>query len=214
MLLYNPVSNIMDNVINFFSRKQEFRSLSNFWEGDVQVAIRLYESGEHCFHGEKYYRLADLSTDLLRKALLLDYSRVFMKPSYRSAAEAKTLGSAKGLRLTSEELTQWSRISVEVQKEICRWKLENYKEVREDLVKSGTKILIHPALRCSHIELRVWEGKALLKNGELVVLGQNLLGKIWMDLRSLSTKTLSSAALSSTTSTTIGSRKTSPETSF
>jgi len=175
----------MDNVINFFSRKQEFRSLSNFWEGDVQVQGRLYESGEHCFHGEKYYRLADLSTDLLRKALLLDYSQVFMKPSYKNSGEAKSLGSAKGLRLTAEELQQWSPISVEVQKEICKWKLENYKEVREDLIKSGSKILVHPGLRCSHIESRIWEGKAILHDGKLVVLGQNLLGKIWMELRSL-----------------------------
>ena len=182
----------MENVINFFSRKQEFRSLSNFWEGDIQIASRLYESGEHCFHGEKYYRLADLSTNLLRKALLLDYSQLFMKPSYKSAADAKTLGSAKGLRLTSEELAQWSSISVEVQKEICRWKLDNYKEVRDDLIKSGSKILIHPVMRYSHVESRIWEGKAtLLHDGKLVVLGQNMLGKIWMELRSLSSDTFS-----------------------
>ena len=203
----------MDNVINFFSRKQEFRSLSNFWEGDVQVQGRLYESGEHCFHGEKYYRLADLSTNLLRKALLLDYSQLFMKPSYKTAADAKMFGSAKGLRLTSEELAQWSSISVEVQKEICKQKFQTYKEVRDDLVRSGQKILVHPAMRCSHIESRVWEGKASLKDGQLVVLGRNMLGKIWMELRSLSSMTLSSAALSGPTSTTLGSRKSRPETS-
>ena len=180
--------------------------MSNFWEGDVQIQGRLYESGEHCFHGEKYYRLADLSTNLLRKAMLLDYSELFMKPSYRSAADAKMFGSAKGLRLTSEELAQWSILSVEVQKEICRWKFDNYKEVRDDLVKSGTKILIHPALRCSNIGSRIWEGKASLKDGELVILGQNLLGKIWMELRSLSTK-----ALPSDPSTTLRFR---PETSI
>ena len=203
----------MDNVINFFSRKQEFRSLSNFWEGDIQIASRLYESGEHCFHGEKYYRLSDLSTNLIRKAQLLDYSELFMKPSYKTAAEAKKAGSAKGLRLTAEELKQWSKVSVEVQKEICQQKLKSYKEVREDLIKSETKILVHPALRWSHVESRIWEGKASLKDGEVVVLGQNLLGKIWMDLRSLSSVTLSSKTLSSATSTTLGSRKTSPETS-
>lgn len=200
----------MDNVINFFSRKQEFRSLSNFWEGDIQIASRLYESGEHCFHGEKYYRLADLSTNLLRKALLLDYSQLFMKPSYKSAADAKTLGSAKGLRLTSEELAQWSSISLEVQKEICRWKLDNYKEVRDDLLKSGTKILIHPALRSSETDLerRIWEGKAtVLPDGKLVVLGQNMLGKIWMELRSLS-----SVALSGPSTTAF--RESSPEASI
>jgi DNA topoisomerase IA len=45
-------------VITFFSAKKEYRSLSNFWENDVTIMdgdkVRIYESGEHCFHGEKY----------------------------------------------------------------------------------------------------------------------------------------------------------------
>ena len=65
-------------------------------------------------------------------------------------------------------------------------KLEQYKEVRDDLIKSGDKILIHPALRCSVERLertRVWEGKGIIKDGKVVVLGKNKLGNIWMELR-------------------------------
>ena len=56
-------------------------------------------------------------------------------------------------------------------------------EVRQDLLKSGTKILIHPVLRCSVEKLssRVWEGRGTLVDGTVV--GKNQLGNLWMKLR-------------------------------
>ena len=95
------------------------------------------------------------------------------------------MGGKKGLVLNSTELKLWTSISIDVQHSICRWKVENYEEVREDLVKSGTKILIHPAMRCSEekLESRLWEGKGTVKDGKIVVLGKNLLGNIWMTYR-------------------------------
>lgn len=52
-----------DGVANFFSGKKEYRSLTNFWEREVVIIDgekkRVYESGEHCFHGEKYYRIEE-----------------------------------------------------------------------------------------------------------------------------------------------------------
>lgn len=92
----------------------------------------------------------------------------------------------KGLLLHSEELKLWETISIEVQDKICKWKFENCEEVRQDLLKSGNKILIHPAMRCSQAVLeksRVWEGKGVVIDGKVVILGKNLLGKIWMELR-------------------------------
>lgn len=183
--------NILRNgVINFFSGKKEYRSLSNFWENDVEMMYgdkkRIYESGEHCFHGEKYIRLGELCEDETRKKVLLDYGKKFMKPTeYKTAAIAKKMGGKKGLLLNSKELEQWITISKEVQKKICLWKLNNYDEVREDLLKSGNKILIHPAMRCGEekIKTRIWEGKGVVIDGEIVVLGNNLLGNIWMEYR-------------------------------
>ena len=166
--------------------------MSNFWENEVAIdekgKIRIYESGEHCFHGEKYFRLGELCEDKNRKSVLINYGKMFLKPSqYKTCACAKKMGGKNGLLLSSEELKLRSSISVDVQREICDWKFDHYEEVRNDLIESGTKILVHPALRCSEDKLkdRLWEGKAIVVNGKVEILGRNLLGKIWMEYRSV-----------------------------
>ena len=173
-------------VINFFSGKKDFRSLSNFWENEVVVDGRTYESGEHCFHGEKYIRLSEHCHED-RKNLLWEYGQTFLKPSpYKTCSVAKRMGGKKGLALNPDELDRWLEISMDVQRSICIWKRDNYEEVREDLRKSGTNHLVHPALRCSPEKLkdRIWEGKGAVVDGQIVVLGQNRLGNLWMELRS------------------------------
>jgi hypothetical protein len=117
----NTLSN---GVINFFSGKKEYRSLSNFWENDViiidECTQRIYESGEHCFHGEKYIRLGELCEDESRKKVLLDYGSTFIKPSqYKTGAIAKKMGGKKGLLLNNVELKLWTTISIDVQHKIC-----------------------------------------------------------------------------------------------
>lgn len=96
---------LQDGIVNFFFRKKEYRSLSNFWESDIIISCekekteeeRIYESGEHCFHGEKYTRLGELCKDENRKTLLLDYGSKFLKPSpYKTGAIAKKMGGKKG----------------------------------------------------------------------------------------------------------------------
>jgi len=184
---------LKDGIVTFFSRKKEYKSLSNFWENDVSIedgySKRDYESGEHCFHGEKYTRLGELCEDLDRRKKLLNYGTTFQKPSsYKSGAIAKRMGGKNGLLLNSEELKLWITISAEVQYKICKWKFDNYREVKEDLLKSENKILIHPAMRCNqeNIVNKLWEGKAVIIDKKIKVLGGNLLGKIWMELREIS----------------------------
>ena len=83
----------------------------------------------------------------------------------KTAVEAKRKGGKKGLLLHPIELEQWNEISISVQREICRWKFEHYEEVRNDLIKSENKILIHPAIRCSEEKLekyKIWEGRAII----------------------------------------------------
>ena len=192
--IIKPKSNtkiLNDNVINFFSKKKDYRSLSNFWTCDVVIhyydQVFVYESGEHCFHGEKYRRIGNLCTDKDRKQKLLEHASKFIKPSHKTAEDAKKMGGKRVFLLTNDELKLWSSISIDVQKEICNWKFNNYEEVRTDLKKSGTKILVHPALRSSEDKIKnmLWEGKAVVKNGKIEILGANLLGKIWMELRCL-----------------------------
>jgi predicted NAD-dependent protein-ADP-ribosyltransferase YbiA (DUF1768 family) len=165
--------------INFFSGKKAFRSLSNFWEKDVVVDGRLYQSGEHAFHGEKFIQLSLHIEDQLRAAQLMDYGATFLKPSLYSTPEmAKKMGGKKGLTLNQEELWRWSKMSEGVQREISLFKLQ-YEEVRQDLILSKGKLLIHPAMRCSHPEKCIWEGKFV----DGTIIGGNLLGKIWMEFR-------------------------------
>lgn len=179
-----------ESVVNFFSGKKEYRSLSNFWENDVIVMIndtvRTYESGEHCFHGEKYFRIGELCHDEKRKQILISHGMKFVKPSaYKTCAEAKKMGGKRGLALTIEELALWDNISRIVQKEICDYKFRLYQEVRNDLLKSGNKLLIHPAMRCSEekLETRIWEGKGVIRDGKVTVIGGNALGNLWAKLR-------------------------------
>ena len=70
---------------------------------------------------------------------------------------------------------------------ISKYKLDTYDEVKEDIKNSRTKLLIHPALRTSEEKVvkRIWEGKAIIKDGKIEVLGKNRLGNIWMEIRSI-----------------------------
>jgi hypothetical protein len=91
-----------ESVVNFFSGKKEYRSLSNFWENDVVIVIndtvRTYESGEHCFHGEKYFRIGEHCKDEKRRESLISHGMKFIKPSlYKNCAEAKKMGGKKVL---------------------------------------------------------------------------------------------------------------------
>lgn len=169
-----------ENVVKFFSRKKDYRSLSNFWEKDVSIfrdeEIRIYESGEHCFHGEKYIRLGNLCRDENRKIALISYGKKFIKPSqFKSCTIAKKMGGKTGLLLNDEEIENWEPMSTELQKEICQWKFENYEEVKNDLMKSGTKLLVHPALRSKS---GLWTGKGVIQEGTVIIIGRNMLGNI------------------------------------
>ena len=92
-------------VINFFYKKEEYRSLSNFYETDIVIMDgderREYESGEHCFHGEKYTRLGVMCTNENRKNVLLEYGKKFLKGVciYNKGSEVKKLGGTMGVKM-------------------------------------------------------------------------------------------------------------------
>ena len=172
-----------DSVITFQSAKNDYRSLSNFHMGEVKINDVEYESGEHAFHGEKFIRLSAMSINRCEK--LNEHAIKFQKPSiFKTPTEAKRAGGKKGLKLTPEEIAQWSAISVDVQGDICKYKLENDEVVKNDLTKSGDKLLVHTASRFSKIENCFWEGRANVDgNGDLKIEGKNMLGKMWMENR-------------------------------
>jgi predicted NAD-dependent protein-ADP-ribosyltransferase YbiA (DUF1768 family) len=179
---------LMKGVMNFFFKKEEGKCLSNFWECVVRIEdgdeVREYNSGESCFHGEKFVRIGKMCEDEKRKRDLLEYGSRFLRGvCEKDGGVVKKMG--RKFLLSKEELELWYRLSVDVQIEICKYKYENYEEVREELVKSKGKVLVHPAMRCSEekVKTRLWEGKGVVVDGKIEVLGRNMLGNLWMNLR-------------------------------
>jgi predicted NAD-dependent protein-ADP-ribosyltransferase YbiA (DUF1768 family) len=187
----NKMSNnklLSEGVMNFFFKKKEGMSLSNFWECNIQIKdgdeIREYDSGESCFHGEKFIRIGKLCKDENRKNDLLEYGVRFLSGVCdKNGSVVKRMG--RKFILDHHELKLWNVISIEVQIEICNYKLENYEEVRDELYQSRDRILIHPAMRCNEekVKNKLWEGKGIIVDGKIEVIGMNMLGKLWMNLR-------------------------------
>ena len=179
---------LSQGVMNFFFKKEECRSLSNFWECIVVIQDgdekREYDNGESCFHGEKFIRVGKLCEDENRKQQLLEYGSKFLRGNCdTNGAVVKKMG--RKFILDKNELDLWCILSINVQKEICKYKYDNYVEVRDDLLKSKGKLLIHPAMRCSEekVKTRLWEGKGIVVDGKIEVIGKNMLGNLWMELR-------------------------------
>jgi hypothetical protein len=175
-------------VMNFFFKKEECRSLSNFWECIIVIndddKVREYNSGECCFHGEKFIRLGKFCEDENRKKVLIEYGSKFLRGvCEKDGAVVKKMG--RKLILDKDELELWNILSIDVQIYICKYKYENYEEVRDDLMKSKGKILIHPAMRCSEekVKSKLWEGKGVVVDGKIEVIGMNMLGNLWMKIR-------------------------------
>jgi hypothetical protein len=197
---------LKDGVINFFDKNQNCRSLSNFWERDVVImddswteithinpfekvesrGERVYESGESCYHGEKFIRIGKLCENKSRGLELIEYGIKFFKGVCKTKEQRIIKKMGRGLLLSNEELYLWNtRLVIDVQLEICTYKFNTYEEVRNDLIKSKGKILIHPAMRCSEEKVRFknWLAKAIVVNGEIQVIGGNWFGNMWMKLR-------------------------------
>jgi predicted NAD-dependent protein-ADP-ribosyltransferase YbiA (DUF1768 family) len=179
---------LKNGVMNFFFKKEEGRCLSNFWECVVTIhdgeLVREYDSGESCFHGEKFVRIAKLCENENRQKDLLEYGSRFLRGVCdKNGAVVKKMG--RKFILTKDELDLWYTLSQDLQLEICQFKFDNYEQVREELEKSKGRILVHPALRCSEDKLksRLWEGKAIVVDGQIRVIGNNRLGRIWMQFR-------------------------------
>jgi len=184
----NDKKRLTMGVMNFFYKKEECRSLSNFWECIILIkdgdTIREYNSGECCFHGEKFIRVGKYCKNENRKKKLMEYASRFLRSVCKeNGAIVKKMG--RKMILDENELDLWNVLSVNVQHEICRYKYENYTEVRDDLVKSKGKVLIHPAMRCSEekVKSKLWEGKGIVVDGKIEVIGGNMLGNIWMNIR-------------------------------
>jgi len=188
---------IESQVVYFLGKtKGDIKLLSNFAKCEINIDNVMYPSGEHAYHGEKYRQLGLVSTDPKRQDELLKYSEKFTSTGdYKDLFEGKVKakGGKSGLRLEEAELKTWDEIYVETQKKICRWKYDMCPDVKKTLIDTGNKLLVHLASRKNAIQvskstkpnngLANAEGICIVENGNVKVLGPNMLGKIWMEIR-------------------------------
>ena len=176
------------NVLNFTSRnKNGLEVFSNFYKGEIKINNNLYSCGENAFHGEKYLYISKFKNNE-RKKELEEYGKKFQIGEEFSNLDPvliKKKGGKNGLVLNEDELEVWYKGSKSVQNKICIEKLENDDKVREELIKSGDKLLVHPSrVNDDKIRKLLWNGRAKIINDKLEIIGGNKLGEIWMELRS------------------------------
>ena len=97
------------------------------------------------------------------------------------------------MMLDEEERKLWSgSLGEKVQEEICQWKFDHCDKVKETLLATGDKTLVHRKGRTNAIEFSknekkqrdtFWEGLCVVEDGKVKVYGSNILGKVWMRIR-------------------------------
>jgi ribA/ribD-fused uncharacterized protein len=133
--------------------EQDFYVLSNFSSFQVEIWGRLFPTSEHAYHWAKFDGTDGEVQDMILEA--------------RSAHDAfKIANSQKILRRAN-----WDEIKADVMREVLLAKVEQHEYVRRKLLATENRILVENSWRDD-----VW-GWGPNKDG------QNLLGKIWMEIR-------------------------------
>jgi len=170
----------------FFSRSADpgAKLLSNFAPTPVQLNGRNYPTGEHALHGAKFLAAAD-SQEGERARNLTAHAAEFETGGKigNNPVDAKKNGRA--LKLNDNELAHWNSSREDVQRQISDDKFARYPDVRAALRATHGQNLIHFSKGAKPQSF--WEGKIDKTSGELV--GNNKLGKIWMDVRDSDTGT-------------------------
>tara|TARA_Y100001970_G_scaffold294296_1_gene450015 strand:- start:8384 stop:11872 length:3489 start_codon:yes stop_codon:yes gene_type:complete len=180
-----------DKYLKFYSKSKEGKVLSNFADIEVVVDGKLYITGEHAFHGQKYISASKIYSDEIltrsdddRRIHLLNYAKKFegKDTEFKTALDAKRGGGKRGAKLEDNEIKNWNEKDAdEVQKQISLYKYENNLEVRTTLNKYKDSILIHQDNRAK--SNTPWGARVKQEQGkEDEIIGHNKLGKIWMRL--------------------------------
>lgn len=166
--------------LGFNSTSQEGRELSNFDDRMVRVNGETYPNGEACFHGEKMKCVARYMTKGPERDALMAYAKRFR--GIHDPKVAKRMGSKGVMPLSKEQLLPWDNTHAWLtQKAICSYKCRVYPQILELLAASKGRPLLHQENRAR--ESAVWGGRIDATTGKLV--GQNQLGKLWMQMREL-----------------------------
>jgi ribA/ribD-fused uncharacterized protein len=169
------------NVVKFFSssKDKDAALLSNFAPMAVVLDGTKYKTGEHAFHACKFQCAMDMEgVSPERKQHLLDHKDRVIQAS--NSLGAKKLGGRAQCELTEAELKVWANVAESIQTKICEYKLGRYNLVRQFLLESEDKYLLHQENRGRQ---PIWGGRINQQTKELI--GDNKLGKIWMVLRDI-----------------------------
>ncbi len=171
---------MQQKTLKFYSRSKEAKCLSNFADIQIQINNKIYITGEHAFHGQKYIFASKVAKTEERKKLLLEYAKKFEgeNPHFKSSLDAKKGGGKKGCILEKDELSLWdTKFSYDVQKIISLYKLNNNNDVKKILLENKDSYILHQDNRAKNDT--IWAGRLDANNN---LIGQNKLGKIWMEL--------------------------------
>ena len=164
--------------LKFNSKSTEGQCLSNFADLMVHINGETYFNGEAAFHGEKMKCVARYMPEGPEKKALVVYAARFLGIS--DPRLAKRMGSAGVMPLSKEQLRPWdTKHAFLTQRAVCHYKCRTYPQIKELLVKSKGRPLLHQDNRAR--ESNVWGGRIDVTTGKFV--GQNQLGKIWMQMR-------------------------------
>lgn len=180
--------------LRFSSKSKEGQVISNFEPLPVKVddldapqsgVLIQYPTGEHAFHGSKFMTAAQVARedgDMQRATKLGEYAEKFRTSEhFETPADAKRAGGKRRMSLNQKELERWSVYAHEVQKTICVYKALHYDVVRECLQNSKGRLLLHQDNRAR--AGTPWGGRLVGTGTSAVVIGDNGLGKIWMEVR-------------------------------
>lgn len=133
--------------------EQDFYVLSNFSAFNVNVFGRDFQTSEHAYHWAKFRKTSTTTACAVRHA--------------RSAHDAfKIAETDKGRRRKD-----WDAVKVDIMREILRAKIGQHEYVRRKLLATGDRELVENSWRDDF-----W-GWGPNRDG------QNMLGKLWMEIR-------------------------------
>lgn len=143
----------LDTDTHVFFYEQDFYVLSNFSSFAVDWDGKLFPTSEHAYHYEKFKTTNPTVAAVIRFA--------------RSAHDAFKIAEAQ----KNWRRKDWDSVKTEIMKEILLVKVQQHEYVKRKLLATGDRILVEDSWRDN-----VW-GWGPNKDG------QNLLGKIWMEIR-------------------------------
>lgn len=150
----------LDTDSQVFFYEQEFYVLSNFSAFTLQWNGYRFDTSEAAYHWEKFPPQHDL----------YDERRIAVRAAIRGADSAHA-SFKRAEENTRFRRPDWDAVKVDIMRDILRAKVAQHEYVRRKLLETGDRELVENSWRDSF-----WGWGADQK-------GQNMLGKLWMEIR-------------------------------